>query len=430
MWGGGPLIIDSHIHLWPASEIKSLGWKLPKRLKEIDEEVAGQCSVDAWTHAAAHEFDCHTPIDEAYEVQGYIVIEADRESHLDAESGWDMPLLEVDFFRRVALGLPREGEGHEARDAPLCLGIISWAPVLLGADGLEKFVRKVRVVVGEDVFKNKIKGFRYLLQNKPRGTMLEKKFIEGLKWLGQQGFTFDLAIDVRGKGIWQMEEAVEMVRRSREGVEEDKVLKIIIDRMGKPNRRVDSTRPSFKRWQDQINKLASFDNTYMKLCGAFSELPNQNLEKLGSASDVMEKMKDWLDVIFKAFKPERIMFGSDWPLCDINLPYDEYISAWAYWKIIIELYMEQEFTPSDEGEEEEEAKDGKENEEVEGKSASAITANNDDDDDYEDLVETVIKPREQDDVWQGTAKRVYGIILPPENQHKNGKGSEESDDES
>jgi L-rhamnono-1,4-lactonase len=76
----------------------------------------------------------------------------------------------------------------------------------------------------------KIKGFRYLVQDKPKGTMLTPGFVDGLKWLGRKGFVFDLGVDQHGGGKWQLEEAVEMIEKAHEGVPEDEKVTFIISK--------------------------------------------------------------------------------------------------------------------------------------------------------------------------------------------------------
>jgi L-rhamnono-1,4-lactonase len=60
---------------------------------------------------------------------------------------------------------------------------------------------------------NKVRGVRYLVQDKPAGVMLQPHFVEGLRWLGQQGLIFDLGVDARQGGLHQLREAVEMMDR-------------------------------------------------------------------------------------------------------------------------------------------------------------------------------------------------------------------------
>lgn len=57
-----------------------------------------------------------------------------------------------------------------------------------------------------------------MVQDKPDGTMLRDKFVEGVKWLGREGFAFDLGVDSHRRGEKQMMEAVELIGRVHEGV--------------------------------------------------------------------------------------------------------------------------------------------------------------------------------------------------------------------
>lgn len=207
-------IIDSHIHLFPKSELETLAWAKP------GDQLYSQHSVD----------DYLTATNSAPSLEGFIFLETDRKNDLTTGAedgrGWEMPLMEVDWLKRIALGTPRDGEGHSADQKDLCLGIIPWAPVPSGAEVLERYVKEVEKHA-EGSF-SKIKGFRYLVQNKPQGTMLQDSFIEGLKWLGKKGYVFDLGVDQHNAGKWQLEEAVEMIRTAHEGVPEEEKVTIII----------------------------------------------------------------------------------------------------------------------------------------------------------------------------------------------------------
>lgn len=207
-------IIDSHIHLFPKSELDTLAWS------DSANPLYKQHSID--------EYEAATGSPASFE--GFIFLETDRTNDLQTGAedgrGWEMPLMEVDWLKRIALGTPREGEGHTAEQKKLCLAIVPWAPVPSGAAVLERYVKKVEKHAGDSF--GKIKGFRYLLQDKPKGTMLQDGFIEGLKWLGRNGYVFDLGVDQHSGGKWQLEEAVEMVQKAHEGVEEaDRVTFII-----------------------------------------------------------------------------------------------------------------------------------------------------------------------------------------------------------
>lgn len=207
-------IIDSHIHLYPESELDTLAWNTPSN------PLYKQQSLDEYTAA--------TSSDPALE--GFIFLETDRKHDLNAGeldgSGWEMPLKEVSWLKRIALGEPKEGEGHSAKQARLCKAIIPWAPIPSGEKVLERYVKSV--FGRADRSWGLVKGFRYLVQDKEKGTMLSDGFIKGLKWLGKKGFVFDLGVDLHSGGKWQLEEAVEMIEKAHEGVQEDEKVTFII----------------------------------------------------------------------------------------------------------------------------------------------------------------------------------------------------------
>ena len=59
--------------------------------------------------------------------------------------------------------------------------------------------------------------------------MLQNGFVEGLRWLGRQRFVFELGVDFRSGGDWQLEEAEAMLRRVNSGLvhERERVLVVI-----------------------------------------------------------------------------------------------------------------------------------------------------------------------------------------------------------
>ncbi|KAJ9644224.1 L-rhamnono-gamma-lactonase [Knufia peltigerae] len=318
--------IDSHIHLYAASHIPSLRWT-----GGLDEQhvLNRQCSVEEYKLATQHDNT----------VQGFVFLETDRKSDL-GQDHWQNALDEVDFLVRVAKGTPRDGEGHQSVDAKLVLAIIPWAPVAAGERLLATYVDRVRQQCGEEF--DLVKGFRYLLQDKPSGTMLQHHLIEGLQWLGKNDFTFDLGVDARSGGLHQLEEACEMMDRV---YEEDSGLKIIINHFCKPNLRLApdeafAGHSEFIKWKQCIERMARHRSAYMKLSGFFSELPPQTSDMPSNISIIAEHMKPWVDVVFAAFTPRRIMFGSDWPVCNVGGPSIK--SSWPHWRAVVEAILESE----------------------------------------------------------------------------------------
>lgn len=205
-------IVDSHIHLYPESEVASLAWY------SAESPLAGQRSLDEYraaTGSPAH-------------LAGFVLVEADRRND-ESRGDWSGPLQEVAWMRRVVTGEPRPGEGHSPADARLCLGLVPWAPLALGPERLEEYLEAARREAGPAW--DRVKGFRYLLQDKPNGTGLSDAFIDSLKLLGRKGYVFDLGVDQHRRGRLQLEEAVTIIDRAHEGVkDEEKVVFVLSTR--------------------------------------------------------------------------------------------------------------------------------------------------------------------------------------------------------
>lgn len=82
--------------------------------------------------------------------------------------------------------------------------------------------------------------------------------------------------------------------------------------------------------------MARFPKAYMKLSGGFSELPPLSSEP--DIPSLVEQLRPWTDVIFDAFGPERVMFGSDWPVCNIGGGGNEV--TWRRWHAVVEQVLD------------------------------------------------------------------------------------------
>ncbi|KAF4838343.1 L-rhamnono-gamma-lactonase [Colletotrichum siamense] len=310
-------IVDSHIHLYPETEIETLAWATPEN------PLAKQHSVSDYVAATGSPPN----------LKGFIFLETDRKHDLESgvkdASGWEFPLMEVSWLRRIAEGKPRDGEGHGEEHKDLCLGIVPWAPLPSGAEAMQKYLDHVKEVAGEHVWP-KIRGFRYLLQDKPHGTGLTDDFIDSLKLLGRLGYVFDLGVDQHRRGKQQLDEALEIIARAHEGVPEEEKVTFIINHLCKPDLGViNTTDPSFIYWRTSIFALSACSKTYIKLSGGFSEMPDSLKKQDPNA--LFEALFPWLGVVLATFGPRRTMFGSDWPVCTVGV--DE---AWRKWKLLVE----------------------------------------------------------------------------------------------
>ncbi|EEY14281.1 amidohydrolase family protein [Verticillium alfalfae VaMs.102] len=315
-------IIDSHIHLYPSSEVDSLAWAT------AENPIAAQRSVDEYRAATGNPSN----------LKGFIFLETDRKHDLASGaadgSGWEAPLAEVAWLRRIAEGTPREGEGHSAADASLCLGIVPWAPLPSGPEVLDRYLDRVQEVAGPVAWP-KIRGVRYLLQDKPHGTGIEYDFVRSLQLLGRRGLTFDLGVDQHRRGKQQLEDALVMIQLAHKDVPDDEKVTVIVNHLCKPDLTVINTAdPSFQHWRNAMYSLSKCDKTYMKLSGGFAEMAPSLSSQPPDA--IFEALFAWLGIVLATFGPRRTMFASDWPVCTVRDGGAVDGASWRKWKLLIE----------------------------------------------------------------------------------------------
>ena len=183
-------IIDSHIHLFTSSDLAHLSWMTPSHPLHASHSIA--------EYTTASIPDPADPIDVAF-ITGFIFVETDR--------SYPLPLQATDECLSQPLAELKFAAGLEG-----CLGVVPFAPIPLGREGMEKWWAMV-----EEKEKRRVLGVRYLFQDKPARTMLQEGVMDGIKWALDRGMAFDLGLDFHKGGEWQMIEAVEMLKRVFEG---------------------------------------------------------------------------------------------------------------------------------------------------------------------------------------------------------------------
>jgi L-fuconolactonase len=140
----------------------------------------------------------------------------------------------------------------------------------------------------------KLKGFRHMLQGEAdRALLLRPEFRRGIAALGQYGFTYDLLILSD-----QLVYATELV-----GAFPNQAF--VLDHLAKPRIREQLVND----WERDIRALAAHDNVWCKVSGMLTEADWQRWQPAD--------FRHYLDVVFDAFGPKRVLFGSDWPVCEV-----------------------------------------------------------------------------------------------------------------
>jgi len=140
----------------------------------------------------------------------------------------------------------------------------------------------------------KLKGFRHVLQGETdRQLMLRPAFLNGISKLGKYGFTYDILIFVD-----QLPYAEELVRRFPDQP-------FVLDHIAKPNIKGQQ----IDEWRQGILKLAQYENISCKVSGMVTEA-----DWTGWAPN---DFSPYLDTVFNTFGTDRVMYGSDWPVCQV-----------------------------------------------------------------------------------------------------------------
>ena len=183
---------------------------------------------------------------------------------------------------------------HElARNEPRIVGVVARASF----DGLRRL--ELERIASLPL----VRGVRDNIQGHSSGYCLSDCFVQGVRATHERGLHFELCITHD-----QMREAIELVRLCPDG-------KFVLDHCGKPAIRDKLREP----WTALLFELAAFNNVYCKISGLVTEADWQAWRE----DDVLE----YAGVAARAFGPDRILFGSDWPLNELAGGYSRWLAA-------------------------------------------------------------------------------------------------------
>jgi L-fuconolactonase len=254
------------------------------------------------------------------------------DSHLHL---WDPAVLDYDWldgrlrdrFGPEALAAERAAASDaeirgavfvEADAAPAqSLAEVDWVAGLRVAAGIRGIVARAALERGDrvqdelDALADRplVVGVRRLIQSEPAGFATSRAYLAGTERVSRAGLTFDAGIH------WpQLPEVIAIADASPD-------LEIVLDHLGKPpiGSPTAPADPSESSWLPDIRALAKRPRTWCKLSG----LPAESA--LGWTP---EQVVPFLDAALDAFGPDRLIFGSDWP---VSAPYGQWLATVAEW---------------------------------------------------------------------------------------------------
>lgn len=178
---------------------------------------------------------------------------------------------------------------------PFIAGVVAW--IDLQADDLHAQLEYWAADPG-------LVGIRHIVHDEPDDRfMLRPTFLRGLGQLAAFGLTYDLLLFPRHLPV-----AIDVVSRFPDQ-------RFVLDHLAKPPikaRDIDA-------WADDLARLAAHPNVYAKLSGLVTEADWQAWRRAD--------LRPYLDVAIECFGAQRLMIGSDWPVCTLAGEYDRVMAV-------------------------------------------------------------------------------------------------------
>lgn len=146
-----------------------------------------------------------------------------------------------------------------------------------------------------------LKGFRHVAQAEPDDFLARPEVIKGIRQLTAFDFTYDILIYPT-----QLKAALHLVRELPQ-------VDFVVDHLAKPYIKDQK----INTWSNYMRQLAAQPHVLCKVSGMVTEADWQYWTK--------KDFYPYLDVLFESFGPDRLMFGSDWPVCLVAAEYEQVI---------------------------------------------------------------------------------------------------------
>jgi L-fucono-1,5-lactonase len=152
-----------------------------------------------------------------------------------------------------------------------------------------------------------LKGFRHIAQAEADDFLARDDVVRGVARLGDAGYSFDLLVYPR-----QLAAAATLVSRCPS-------VRFVLDHCAKPP----IASGLITAWRTAIGALAAFPNVVCKVSGLVTEAAWH----AWTEADLLP----YLDAVAESFGPDRLLFGSDWPVCLLSATYGEVVAVVERW---------------------------------------------------------------------------------------------------
>lgn len=158
----------------------------------------------------------------------------------------------------------------------------------------------------------RFKGVRHILQSEPPGFMADARFRAGVARLADFSLSYDVLVYAH-----QLPEVIELARAVPN-------VSCVLNHLAKPEVRAGRLEP----WRQQLRRLAELPNVTCKLSGLVTE----------AAWDAWQpsQLAPFVDAAVESFGPERLLVGSDWPVCtlagsyaDVMRVFEDYFATFS-----------------------------------------------------------------------------------------------------
>ncbi len=148
-----------------------------------------------------------------------------------------------------------------------------------------------------------LKGVRRILQSEPDELSEGQRFVENVRSLAKYNLSFDICVFAR-----QLPKAIKLVKACPE-------VFFVLDHAGNPRIKEHESEP----WKESMAEIASLPNVACKVSGLVT---NADWE-----SWTADDLRPYVNHVIECFGWDRVMFGSDWPVCTLASTFGDWFKA-------------------------------------------------------------------------------------------------------